>query len=66
MIGCGNVVKENFQVGIMIGSGLPIVLIQDCQKQVKYIQVFFLKVNKSFKAEISFSSQKMLFSSSNI
>ena len=41
MIGCGHVVKENFQVGIMIGSGLPIVLIQGCQKQVKYIQAIF-------------------------
>lgn len=41
MIGCGRVVKENFQVGIMIGSGLPIVLIQGCQKQVKYIQAIF-------------------------
>ena len=37
MIGCGHVVKENFQVGIMIGSGLHIVLIQGCQKQVEYI-----------------------------
>ena len=37
MIGCGHVIKENFQVGIMIGSGLPIVLIQGCQKQVEYI-----------------------------
>ena len=51
MIACGHVVKENFQVGIMIGSGLPIVLIQGCQKQVKYIQLFFLKVKENlFKA----------------
>ena len=48
MIGCGHVVKENFQVGIMIGSGLPIVLIQGCQKQVKYIQAIFSQSKRKY------------------